>query len=85
MYECIYIYIYTCIGLYVISAMSTVVRSTETSIRVLEYGVRFSTEIYGSKREKTFFHKCLPENWFCSFRHLRKSPETSGSLRENVI
>ena len=45
--------------------------------RVLEYGVRlrFSTEIYGSKREKTVFHENLQEACLVL-------AEISGNLRE---
>ena len=54
---------------------------------ILEYGVR-GPVFYGDLREQT------GENGFppiptgslpCSYGNLRKSPETSGSLRENVI
>ena len=50
------------------------------------YGLRFSPEIYGSKREKTVstntYRKLV---LFVLCRHLRKSLGTSGSLQENVI
>ena len=49
------------------------------------YGFRFSTEIYGSKRETNNGFPRIPTGiLFCSHRNLRKSLETSGSLRENV-
>ena len=41
------------------------------------YGLRFSTEIYGSKRKKTGFHEYLQETCFALteiFEHLRKAP-----------
>ena len=37
------------------------------------YGLRFSTEIYGSKREKLFSTKAY-RNLFCSYVNLGKSP-----------
>ena len=42
------------------------------------YGLRFSTEIYGSKREKTVFHEYLQEACFV----LTEISEISGNLRE---
>ena len=49
------------------------------------YGLRFSAEIYGSNRENSVFHEDLQDILFYSDRHLRKSPEASGSIQENVI
>ena len=49
---------------------------------VLEYWVR-APVFYGNLREKTVFHETY-RNIVCSYRNLRKSLETSGSLRENV-
>ena len=44
-------------------------------------GLRFSAEIYGWQTEKTGFPEYLQKAcWF-----LHESPETSGSLPENVI
>ena len=37
---------------------------SECRRRVLEYGLRFSTEIFGSNREKTFFHENLQSACF---------------------
>ena len=53
---------------------------TCTNKKGLEYGVRlrFSTEIYGSKREKTVFHEYLQEACFV----LTESSKISGNLRE---
>ena len=42
------------------------------------YGLRFSAEIYGSKREKTVFHKHLQEACFV----LTEISENLRSLRE---
>ena len=51
-----------------------------------EYGLRFSTEIYGSKREKTVFHEYIVQGACFVLKeiseNLRKPP---GVLRENVI
>ena len=50
------------------------------------YGLRFSMDVH--LREQTGengFPRKPTGNLFCSYRNLRKSPETSGSLRENVI
>ena len=53
--------------------------------RVLEYKVRarFSTEIYGSKREKAVFHKYLQEACFVlteTSESLWKPPGVSGRM-----
>ena len=42
------------------------------------YGLRSSTEIYGSNRENTVFHENLQESCFV----LAESPNISGNLRE---
>ena len=42
------------------------------------YGLRFSTEIFGSKREKTVFH----ETYRKPVLFLQKSPKISRNLRE---
>ena len=49
------------------------------------YRLRFSTEIYGSKREKTVFHEYLQEACCVLTENSEKYPETSWSLRQNVI
>ena len=49
------------------------------------YRLRFSREIYGSKRAKTVFHENLQETYVCSLRDLRKYTETHWNLQENVI
>ena len=54
---------------------------------VLEYGVR-APVFYGNLREQTGesgFLRIPTGILFCSYRNLEKSPETSGSLRDNVI
>ena len=55
--------------------------------RGLVYGVR-APVFYRSLREQTgenVFPRIPTGNLFCSYRNLRKSQETSGSLRECVI
>ena len=55
--------------------------------RGLEYGVQ-APVFYGNLREQTGengFPRIPAGSLCCSYRNLRKSPETSGSLRENVI
>ena len=49
------------------------------------YRLRFSREIYGSKRAKTVFHENLQEACFVLSEISENLRETSGSLRENVI
>ena len=47
------------------------------------YWLRFSMEIYGSKREKTVFHKYLQEYWFVLTEiseSLRKPPGVYGRM-----
>ena len=55
--------------------------------RGLKHGVR-APVFYGKLREQTA-ENGFPRNpigsLFCSYRDLRKSPEASGSLQENVI
>ena len=39
------------------------------------YGLQFSTEVYGRKREKAVFHEYLQEHWFVLreiSKHLRE-------------
>ena len=45
-------------------------------------GLRFSTEIYGSKRQRTVFHECLHKD--CLVLTVEKSPKISGNLREST-
>ena len=55
--------------------------------RGLEYGVR-TPFFYGKLRKQTGedgFPQIPTGSLCCSYRNIRKSPETSGSLRENVI
>ena len=96
MYTCMYIYIYihnVCVNTYIYIYIFTELIWQRAAWRrlvgrhmgeylITGYGLRFSTEIYGSKRDKT---RKPAGNLFCSYRNLRKSPETSGSLRENAI
>ena len=49
------------------------------------YGLRFSTEICGSKREKKACKRIPAGSLVCSYSDLRKSPEASGNSREKVI
>ena len=51
----------------------------------LRYGLRF---LYGNLQEQTREHgfsKKTTGYLFCSYRNLRKPPETSGNSRDNVI
>ena len=55
--------------------------------RGFEYGVR-APVFYGNLREQTRengFPLIPTGSLFCSYKDLRKSPETSGSLSDNVI
>ena len=45
------------------------------------YGLRFSAKIYGSKRERTVFHKTHRVLVLL----LQESPKVSGNVWENVI
>ena len=78
MHVYIYIYIY----------ISSHVCTWPVAERVLEYGVR-APVFCGNLREQTGEENSFPRNpagiLVCSYRHLRKSPETSGSLRESAI
>ena len=68
----IYIYIYTYLNTYKTRFPLSVREDLGT-----EYGVRLSTEIYGSKREKTVFRECPQEACFVLTRiseSLRKPP-----------
>ena len=57
-------------------------RVLEYGVRGTGYGLRFSTDIYGSKREKTAFHKNLQE----AFKNLQEAcldlPEVSRNIRK---
>ena len=91
----IYIYIYICkqiaaeapeiirgegyIGFATESAQPHVSEST----RVRGTGSGFLRKSTGTNGRKRFSKPT--GSLFCSYRNLRKSPETSGSLRENVI
>ena len=77
MYSHIYIYIYTYLSdicLLVCSDLKGMVREDLST----GYGLRFSTDIYGSKRGKHVFHEYLQEYCFVLSgisEHLRKPPE----------
>ena len=63
------------------------VRKRRLLKRGLEHGVR-APVFYGNVQEQTGengFPRIPTGSLFCSYRNLRKSPETSGSLRDNVI
>ena len=56
-------------------------------MRGLVYGLQ-ALVLYGNLREQTGengFPQIPTGSLFCSYRNLTKSPETSGSLRENII
>ena len=57
--------------------------SASNTKRGLEYGLRFFTEIYGSKPEKTVFREYLQEGCFIIseiFERLRKPPGVYGRM-----
>ena len=53
---------------------------TGYGVRGTGYGLRFYTEIYGSKREKIVFHEYLQEACFVLI--VQTSPKISGNLQE---
>ena len=77
----VYVFVYLFIAWGATLALGAEVRREYLSTG---YGLRFSTEIYGSKREKMVFHE-YPSGSLFGLTESPKSPETSGSLRENVI
>ena len=84
---CIYIYIY----IYIIDIYRERERGRERERereRVLEYGVRAPVSygnLHGANGRKRLATHTYTNNVFSSYRKSPKSPETSGSFRENVI
>ena len=86
MYMYIYIYIYTythvylnmCLSLSLYVDIICMYLYVDNNYLSTGYGVRLSTEIYGSKRERTFFYENLQEARFVISAISEQSPEDSG-------
>ena len=67
---CVYIYMYTCIYYFLREYSS------------MGHGLRFSTDISGSKQEDTVFHEHLQDACFVTeiFESLRKPPGVHGIM-----